>query len=77
MISLRSSADARSLRRTALHNLLVAKAAEVVNFRWGARVSEFAAAGARINGEYVDYRWLVGADGLNSSVAAGPISWAY
>jgi 2-polyprenyl-6-methoxyphenol hydroxylase-like FAD-dependent oxidoreductase len=57
------------LRRTALHNLLVAKAAEVgVSFRWGARVSEFAAAGARINGEFVDYRWLVGADGLNSSV---------
>ena len=57
------------LRRTALHNLLVARAAEVgVIFRWGARVSEFAPAGARINGEFVDYRWLVGADGLNSSV---------
>lgn len=57
------------LRRTALHNLLVAKAAEVgVIFRWGARVSEFGAADARINGEFVDYRWLVGADGLNSSV---------
>lgn len=57
------------LRRTALHNLLVAKAAEVgVIFRWGARVSEFGAANARINGELVVYRWLVGADGLNSSV---------
>jgi len=57
------------LRRTALHNLLVAKAAEVgVIFRWGVRVSDFAAASARINGEFVGYRWLVGADGLNSSV---------
>ena len=61
------------LRRTALHNLLVAKAAEVgVIFRWGARVSDFAAAGARVNGEFVGYRWLVGADGLISSVR----SWA-
>jgi flavin-dependent dehydrogenase len=57
------------LRRTALHNLLVAKAAQVgVIFRWGARVAEFAAAGARVDGEFVGYRWLVGADGLNSSV---------
>ena len=57
------------LRRTVLHNLLVARAAEVgVQFRWGARVSDFASAGARINGELVHYRWLVGADGLNSSV---------
>jgi len=57
------------LRRTALHNLLVAKAAQVgVIFRWGARVAEFAAAGASVDGEFVGYRWLVGADGLNSSV---------
>jgi len=57
------------LRRTVLHNLLVARAAEVgVQFRWGVRVSDFAPAGARINGERVPFRWLVGADGLNSSV---------
>ena len=57
------------LRRTALHNLLAARAAQVgVMFRWGARVADFAAAGARIDGEFVGYRWLVGADGLNSSV---------
>ncbi|MFY9731692.1 MAG: FAD-dependent monooxygenase [Candidatus Acidiferrales bacterium] len=57
------------LRRTVLHNLLVARAAEVgVQFRWGACVSDFASAGARINGELVNYGWLVGADGLNSSV---------
>jgi 2-polyprenyl-6-methoxyphenol hydroxylase-like FAD-dependent oxidoreductase len=57
------------LRRTVLHNLLVARAAEVgVSFRWGARVSDFATTRARINGETLDYHWLVGADGLNSSV---------
>jgi len=57
------------LRRTVLHNLLVARAAEVgVAFRWGARVSDFSSTGARINGESVGYRWLIGADGLNSSV---------
>jgi flavin-dependent dehydrogenase len=57
------------LRRTVLHNLLVARAAQVgVNFRWGARVSDFAETGSRINGEFVGHRWLVGADGLNSSV---------
>jgi menaquinone-9 beta-reductase len=57
------------LRRTVLHNLLVARAAEAgVQFRWGSRVSDFEATGARINGEFVTYRWLVGADGLNSSV---------
>ena len=57
------------LRRTVLHNILVARAADVgVDFRWGARVSDFAATGARINGEFMSYRWLVGADGLNSFV---------
>ena len=57
------------LRRTVLHNLLVARAAQVgVQFRWGARVSDFARAAARVNAEFVHYRLLVGADGLNSSV---------
>ena len=57
------------LRRTVLHNLLVARAAEVgVQFRWGARVSDFAPAAATVNGEIVHFQWLVGADGLNSSV---------
>ncbi len=57
------------LRRTVLHELLVARAAEVgVEFRWGARVSDFTADGARINGDLFGFDWLVGADGQNSSV---------
>jgi 2-polyprenyl-6-methoxyphenol hydroxylase-like FAD-dependent oxidoreductase len=57
------------LRRTVLHNLLVARAVGVgVNFLWGTRISDLASTGARINGELVGYRWLVGADGLNSVV---------
>jgi 2-polyprenyl-6-methoxyphenol hydroxylase-like FAD-dependent oxidoreductase len=61
--------DAFGVRRTVLHDLLVARAAEVgVDFRWGARVSDFQEAGARINGESSGFHWLVGADGQNSSV---------
>jgi menaquinone-9 beta-reductase len=57
------------LRRTVLHELLVGRAVEAgVNLRWGARVSDFASSGARIDGEYFRFDWLVGADGLNSSV---------
>jgi 2-polyprenyl-6-methoxyphenol hydroxylase-like FAD-dependent oxidoreductase len=61
--------DAFGVRRTVLHDLLVARAAEVgVDFRWDARVSDFQEAGARINGEFSGFHWLVGADGQNSSV---------
>lgn len=57
------------LRRTVLHDLLVARASEVgVQFRWGARVSDFAPRGAKIDDEFFGCDWLVGADGLNSSV---------
>lgn len=61
--------SAFGVRRTMLHELLVARAAEAgVDFRWGARVDDFQESGARINGEKVDYDWLVGADGQNSAV---------
>jgi flavin-dependent dehydrogenase len=57
------------VRRTALHNLLVARAEEVgVRLRWGARVADFSEAGAWIDGEFFGCDWLVGADGLHSSV---------
>ena len=57
------------LRRTLLHELLVRRAAAAgVEFRWGARVSDFAPDGARIGGEFFESDWLVGADGLNSAV---------
>jgi 2-polyprenyl-6-methoxyphenol hydroxylase-like FAD-dependent oxidoreductase len=61
--------SAFGLRRTVLHELLVARAAQVgVRFRWGARVSDFTATGARVNGELFAFDWLVGADGQNSAV---------
>lgn len=57
------------LRRTVLHDLLVTRAAEAgVLFRWGARVADFSEMGARIDGEFLACDWLVGADGMNSSV---------
>ncbi len=63
------SGAAFGLRRTVLHDLLVARAVEAgVQFHWGARVAGFTDGGAKINGESVAYEWLVGADGLNSSV---------
>jgi flavin-dependent dehydrogenase len=61
--------SAFGVRRTMLHDLLVARASEVgVDFRWGARVSNFEEGGARVDGEVVHFDWLVGADGQNSSV---------
>jgi len=71
-----SSASARfprgtafGLRRTALHKLLLDRAASVgVEFVWGARVSDFDSAGAKINGERIRCQWLIGADGQQSSV---------
>jgi menaquinone-9 beta-reductase len=57
------------MRRTALHNLLIERAAEVgVSFLWGARVSDFHAGGARIGGTFISCKWLVGADGQDSAV---------
>ncbi|HTP45135.1 MAG TPA: FAD-dependent monooxygenase [Candidatus Acidoferrum sp.] len=64
-----SRGRALGLRRTVLHELLVTRAAELgVQFCWGARVSDFEAGGARVGGEFLNYRWLVGADGLHSAV---------
>lgn len=61
--------DAFGVRRTVLHDLLVARAVSVgVDFRWGARVSDFEEGGARVDGEVAHFDWLVGADGQNSSV---------
>ncbi|MGA8222768.1 MAG: NAD(P)/FAD-dependent oxidoreductase [Candidatus Acidiferrales bacterium] len=57
------------MRRTALHELLVQRAAEVgVSFLWGAHVSDFQRNGARVGGAFVSCKWLVGADGQNSVV---------
>jgi menaquinone-9 beta-reductase len=57
------------LRRITLHDLLVQRACEVgVSFLWGARVSDFDANSARVNGAQFRCKWLVGADGQNSGV---------
>lgn len=68
-VSARIAGCAYGLRRTALHELLVRRAAEVgVRFFWGARVLEFHSNYLRLAGERVACRWLVGADGQNSIV---------
>jgi 2-polyprenyl-6-methoxyphenol hydroxylase-like FAD-dependent oxidoreductase len=60
---------ALGLRRTALHQMLIERAERCgVDLRWGARVSDFESGGARVNGAFVPFRWLVGADGQNSIV---------
>jgi menaquinone-9 beta-reductase len=60
---------ALGLRRTALHKLLLDRAAAVgVSFVWGAHVSGFDYAGAKVNDEWFRCHWLIGADGQQSSV---------
>lgn len=57
------------LRRTALHDLLLARARDLgVKFRWGARLTRISGDFAELNGEAIFFRWLVGADGFNSLV---------
>ena len=57
------------VRRNVLHSLLVERASERgVSFYWGARVTGFDAGGAFVDGAYLPCKWLVGADGQNSSV---------
>lgn len=57
------------IRRTLLHSLLVKRAAEArVEMIWGARVSALSARTAMINGERMNFAWLIGADGQNSQV---------
>ncbi|MGB0035067.1 MAG: NAD(P)/FAD-dependent oxidoreductase [Candidatus Acidiferrales bacterium] len=60
---------AYGMRRTSLHQLLLDRAAEVgVTFHWGARVFGLNSDGARVNGENIPCKWIVGADGSRSSV---------
>jgi menaquinone-9 beta-reductase len=72
----KSSASARiahgrafGLRRTLLHNRLVARARELgVSFLWGSRISALDSSGVLVNGSRVSCEWIVGADGQNSSI---------
>jgi flavin-dependent dehydrogenase len=57
------------LRRTVLHELLTQKASELgVQLRWGTRVSEIASDHVEMDGQRIDCRWIVGADGQASMV---------
>jgi len=57
------------VRRAELHRILVERACEAgVSFHWGARVTGFDGTGAQADGTHFPCRWLVGADGQNSTV---------
>lgn len=57
------------MRRRALHNLLVDRAVKAgVTLLWGARGIEMSAEGIAVDGQRVNARFLVGADGQNSRV---------
>jgi menaquinone-9 beta-reductase len=57
------------VRRAELHRILVDRACEVgVSFHWGTRVTGLDGRGAQAGGAYFPCRWLVGADGQNSTV---------
>jgi len=57
------------MRRTALHELMVERAAEAgVRLMWGASVTGIDHDGVRVAGELLRARWIVGADGGNSVV---------
>jgi flavin-dependent dehydrogenase len=60
---------ALGMRRTTLHQLLIDRATETgVSLMWGARISHFDSRGAWVNGHFMPSKWLVGADGRNSTV---------
>jgi flavin-dependent dehydrogenase len=61
------------VRRTCLHRLLVDRAAEIgVSFLWGARVTGLTKDGALVDGDAVQCKYIIGADGQKSRVR----SWA-
>lgn len=56
------------IRRTELHRVMVERASEAgVEMRWGARVT-FSGENILLDGDRVDARWIVGADGSQSQV---------
>ncbi|HWG57449.1 MAG TPA: NAD(P)/FAD-dependent oxidoreductase [Candidatus Acidoferrales bacterium] len=61
--------EARGMRRTQLHNLLAEHAERRgVAFLWGERLCDFKDGAARAGDTRISFRWLIGADGQNSSV---------
>ena len=64
-----SRGRALGLRRIILHQMLAARAEQCgVDLRWGGRISDLDSSGAWVDGEFVGYRWLIGADGQYSLV---------
>ena len=58
-----------ALRRTRLHQILIDRAHEAgVRMLWSARVTGLFSDHVEVDGRLVPYRWLIGADGLNSRV---------
>jgi flavin-dependent dehydrogenase len=61
--------EGRGVRRTELHHLMTAAAESAgVSLAWGARISGICDAGVHVGDRVVRSRWIVGADGGNSSV---------
>jgi flavin-dependent dehydrogenase len=55
------------IRRTRLHEILVARAAELsVSMHWGGRITGITSQGVSVNSHEVKCKWLIGADGQNS-----------
>jgi flavin-dependent dehydrogenase len=73
-----SSATARithgqafGVRRTTLHEMLVARAEELgVSLLWNTRAMRFGPGWIETDGETIGYQWLIGADGQNSLTRA-------
>jgi len=63
--------SAFGIRRTVLHCLLVGRALDLgVSFLWNTRALRFSSSGVDTSAGFIPYRWLVGADGYPSNVAA-------
>ena len=59
----------RGIRRTALHQKLIGRAAELaIPMHWGTQVSALSSNGVLINGQTVRSRWIVCADGQQSKL---------
>jgi flavin-dependent dehydrogenase len=57
------------VRRTVMHELMVRRATDAgVNLHWGARVDTSRSDDLFVNGKAVRARWIVAADGINSTV---------
>jgi flavin-dependent dehydrogenase len=63
------SSIGRGIRRTALHALLADRARERgVVVLWGRRVTGLEGHSVKLDGETIDARWIIGADGQNSRI---------